>query len=459
MPRKALRLTVDLNVHAVTCPGSVLSSREDVYLQVVMLGQQRRTLCLPPVFPFLFHQVLTFDRTFTNCMDPAHLTYILQAETVIIELIQLPPDYYSDGQLLAYHRTSARDFLYPEDTLTPAYADADREILLKKTVWFNGISPKLEFSCVTTVRDSTSATYNEFKTLTVQDPLQRIVSISPAKPRGRTKKKPKSYEFPTTSSLLRSPQKQLTNSTKRKPRTINSTLQEDRPPFICKRIDTHNRAVSPPRARSVSPRRPASAPPKSLRRSPAKSAISDLGYVSENDCTICKVYKRYYGHRYWGHRYNYHPNNGIKYEMVGPNKKKAVNFDSVSTLSEDTEELLEDISHLKISSLAKPIPGVDVEYGRLPYSPRSPRRARTRSLSPTLMKSSLRERLGDYSLNTSRNISHKIRRALDRNFESVDIDDVSTITSDEALDNLRSSISPSQRSTLDRSFNRRYINY
>ncbi|XP_071952259.1 spermatogenesis-associated protein 6-like isoform X2 [Antedon mediterranea] len=451
MPRKALRLSVDLNVHAVTCPGSVLSSREDVYLQVTMLGQQRRTLCLPPVFPFLFHQVLSFDRTFTNCMDPAHMTYVLEAETVIIELIQLPPDYYSEGQLLAYYRTSARDFLYPENTLTPAYADADRELLLKKTVWFNGISPKLEFSCVTTVRDCTSATYHEFKSLSVQNPVERIVSVTPAKARGRTKKRTKSYELATSSSRMRSPQRHSSNS-KRKPKTINSTPPQDgRPPFFYKRVDTKNRAVSPSRARSLSPRRPASAPSKSLR----KSNGTITRYVSENDCTICRVYKRYYGHRYWGHRYNYHPNNGIRYDTFEENRRKALDLVSLSTISDDTQEILEDMNQLRLSSIVRTSPGVDVEYGRLPYSPRSPRRARTRSLSPTLMKPTLRQRLGDYSLNTSHNIRNKISRALEKNFESVDVDDISSIASDEALVALRSSVSPLKQSVLDRSFNRR----
>ncbi|XP_002731113.1 spermatogenesis associated 6-like protein, partial [Saccoglossus kowalevskii] len=135
MPRKALRVKVELNIEAVTCPGTFLRERDDVYLSICLLGYQRKTICVPPVFPLLFHQILRFERTFTNCMDPAQLSLELDQEHVLIEVIQLQPN-YEGGTVLAYYECSARDFLYPDPLLSPSYSSAEREILFTRTLAF-----------------------------------------------------------------------------------------------------------------------------------------------------------------------------------------------------------------------------------------------------------------------------------------------------------------------------------
>ena len=76
-------------------------------------------------------------QTFLNCGDPAHLAHLLQFEDVLIELIQLNEDFTQDGTVLAFYQVSARDFLYPEDSLLPSYAESDREVLMHKKIWFS----------------------------------------------------------------------------------------------------------------------------------------------------------------------------------------------------------------------------------------------------------------------------------------------------------------------------------
>ena len=45
--------------------------------------------------------------------------------------------------MLAFYQVSARDFLYPEDSLLPKYAESDREVLMHKKIWFSVSDPCL----------------------------------------------------------------------------------------------------------------------------------------------------------------------------------------------------------------------------------------------------------------------------------------------------------------------------
>ena len=81
--------------------------------------------------------ILLFLQTFVNCIDPAHLSLLLEDERILVELIQLSEDYSADGTVLAHFYEDAKDFLYPQNALIPAYADSEREVLMQRSIWFS----------------------------------------------------------------------------------------------------------------------------------------------------------------------------------------------------------------------------------------------------------------------------------------------------------------------------------
>ncbi|XP_076462969.1 spermatogenesis-associated protein 6-like isoform X1 [Babylonia areolata] len=155
MPRKAYRCVVNLTLNKVTAPGVWLPSQEDVYLSVSLFGQYQTTRLLLSVFPLLVHEKLRFEKTYYTALDLADAADYLHDELVIFELVQLSE--YTDGLVrLASFSSNVGEFLQPFPFHADSCSSADHEILLSRTIAFNGISPKLSFSTRTFIKESLS---------------------------------------------------------------------------------------------------------------------------------------------------------------------------------------------------------------------------------------------------------------------------------------------------------------
>ncbi|XP_067250688.1 spermatogenesis-associated protein 6 isoform X1 [Chanodichthys erythropterus] len=205
MRQKALKCMVELEIQAITCPGVVLPSQEDIYVSVRIMGQYQKSKCVPPVFPLLLHEKMVFVKTFVGVVDPGAVAEHLQNDTTSLELIQLVPP---EGEILATFEDDTRAFLYPGPRLTPRSPGPEREILMKRSISFPGISPKVEFS-TTSIIEECDVKHGQ--------PAMSLCNRSTTKPRrvrtcpaNTKKKKPDTapscgYEKPTVASQSRAP--------------------------------------------------------------------------------------------------------------------------------------------------------------------------------------------------------------------------------------------------------------
>ncbi|XP_031440847.1 spermatogenesis associated 6-like protein [Clupea harengus] len=150
MTQKAMKVVVELNLRAVSCPGVHLQAKDDIYLSVCLMNQYRQSECLPAVFPLLFREKIRFEKVFWHATDPGALAEILECEIAKVELIQLTPPV---GESLASFVEDVRSFLFPEPKLVPPVGGVDRAVLMSRGPTFMGICPRLEFNTRTVISE------------------------------------------------------------------------------------------------------------------------------------------------------------------------------------------------------------------------------------------------------------------------------------------------------------------
>ncbi|KAK3607373.1 hypothetical protein CHS0354_035712 [Potamilus streckersoni] len=233
MPRRALRCVVDLDINRVSAPGVWLPSREDVYLSISLFGQYRNTRTVISVFPLILHEHFRFEKTYYTAVDPAHVAEFLEDELVIFELVQLCD--YSDGAIrLASFSTDARDFLYPYPTLAPSYAPTEREILMSRTVAFPGISPKIEFTSKTTIKESRSPELDALEDAMEEREILRARSRS----RTRSRSRQRTRSLSAHSARSKSPAARKVLEEVSSNRIPQPTSPAEKPPFVVRHLDS-----------------------------------------------------------------------------------------------------------------------------------------------------------------------------------------------------------------------------
>ncbi|NWI60382.1 SPAT6 protein, partial [Calyptomena viridis] len=246
----------------ITCPGVLLKDKEELYLSVFVLGQYKKTQCVPAVFPLSFQEKLVFEKTFANIVDPGDLVELLEFDTAVLELIQLVPPV---GKTLATYEENTRDFLFPDPKLTRGHHGLEREILMKRSSFFTGIAPKLRFSTISLIAESLLSRERSH----IQDGLN---SVHPSTPNGKLHRKlpkkntlspeksrhrfaTKNYEQPTIASKSHSPSPytkrrmcELSEEARQRLAHLNLGPYEfrretDKPPFVVRRVCIHSKVI------------------------------------------------------------------------------------------------------------------------------------------------------------------------------------------------------------------------
>ncbi|XP_040421348.1 spermatogenesis-associated protein 6 isoform X3 [Cygnus olor] len=229
MARRALRCVLRLEIRAITCPGVQLKDKEELYLSVSLLGQYKKTRCVPAAFPLFFQEKLVFEKTFADIVDPADLVKLLELDMAVLELIQLVPPV---GEILATYEENTRDFLFPDPKLTHWHHGLDREILMKRSSSFT---------------DDLNWVHHSTPNGKLQTKLPKKITLSPEKSRHSIVTK--NYEQPTVASKSRSPSPytkrrmcELSEEARQRLAHLNFGPYEfrretDKPPFVVRRVE------------------------------------------------------------------------------------------------------------------------------------------------------------------------------------------------------------------------------
>ncbi|XP_058792893.1 uncharacterized protein LOC131665192 [Phymastichus coffea] len=153
MVGRAFSVKVDLDLHAVTCPGVWLCPSGKVALKISIFNSCVSTHRLTPIFPLLYHNKFTFKKIFIGVTTLVELEKKLSTEYIFAELIQWSST-ANRNVTLAVFETNLVELLYPVPCYKGLLAGVDVDLLMEPAKCFPGIlSPKIEVSTRTTIEE------------------------------------------------------------------------------------------------------------------------------------------------------------------------------------------------------------------------------------------------------------------------------------------------------------------
>lgn len=160
MAGRAFCVKIQLDVHAVTCPGVWLCPNGKVALRINTLNSCTESRRISPIFPLLLHDKFTFSKIFTRIVSLTELQHTLEREFLYAELIQwITP--VGRGIVLATFEINLADLLYPAPCFKGLLAGVDVDLLMEPTKCFPGIiAPKIEVSTKTVVEEIGLSSYD-----------------------------------------------------------------------------------------------------------------------------------------------------------------------------------------------------------------------------------------------------------------------------------------------------------
>ncbi|ALC45144.1 CG14079 [Drosophila busckii] len=144
---KRFYLRLQLQLHAITCPGVWLCSHGYLEVTLKTLGYYFRTGAMEPRFPLLCHDTFVMEGYFKNVSSLAEMQRMVRAEQLEITLWQ-------NGRRLAYYMGTLSMLMQPGvPRLSCAHSDLV-QLLMKATPAFPGIlAPKVELSAQLSTQD------------------------------------------------------------------------------------------------------------------------------------------------------------------------------------------------------------------------------------------------------------------------------------------------------------------
>ncbi|KAM8708084.1 hypothetical protein ACLKA7_015111 [Drosophila subpalustris] len=147
MSHKRFYVRLELQLHALTCPGVWLCSHGYLEATIKTLGYYFRTGAMEPRFPMLCHDNFTMEGYFRSVDSLERMREMLNNEQLEITLWQ-------NGRRLAYYIGRLSDVMQPSVPRLSCAHNDNVQLLMKATPAFPGIlAPKVELSAVLNTRD------------------------------------------------------------------------------------------------------------------------------------------------------------------------------------------------------------------------------------------------------------------------------------------------------------------